>query len=262
MALEENPDTGKMRQMIVIDQVLRAREYLSLRPVGGGRKVLVVDGAHLMNVNAANAFLKTLEEPPAHTHIVLVTSRPGMLIETIISRTRAIGFQPLPDAVVQKALVEQKGMKASDAELVAKVSMGRLGQALDTDPKQIRKDRKRFLDTLDKVDEGGYADIIGLAERVAKDIDKLRSFVVQGRLFFRDIQVVWMSGDYQYAYYGDAPDDIARWSERFGPDGAEAAMRLIENAAFALDKTYNNRMAAEELFLGIKEDALGRAARV
>jgi len=262
MELQENPDTGKMRQEIVISQVHEAREYLSLKPVGDGSKVLVVDGAHLMNVSASNAFLKTLEEPPELTHIVLVTSRPGMLLETIVSRTRAIGFQPLPDGVVMSALMEMRGMDESDAGLVSKLSMGRLGTALEADPKQIRKDRKRFLDTLEKVAGDGWSALLNQAEKVAKDTDRFRSFIEMGRLFFRDLAVVWMSGDYGVTYNSDIPDVLSEWNERIGPDGSRTAVDLLERAAYSLDRPHNNRMAAEELFTGIREDAFGMAARV
>jgi len=262
MQLMENPDTGKMRQEIVISQVQEARGYLSLKPVGDGSKVLIVDGAHLMNVSAANAFLKTLEEPPERTHIVLITSKPGMLLETIISRTRAIGFQPLSDETVKSALVEMRGMKEDDAGLVARMSMGRLGTALEADPKQLRKDRKQFLDTLGKVTQEGYAALLAQAEKVAKDTERFRSFIYQGTMFFRDITVVWMSGDYGLAYNSDIQDELAGWSKRVGPDGSGTAVRLLERAAYSLEKTYNNRMAAEELFIGIREDAFGTAARV
>ncbi len=115
VGLEPNPDTGKMRQEIVIDQVQSAQDFLSLKSVGEGRKVLIVDGAHLMNASTSNAFLKTLEEPPDNSHIILITSRPRFLLPTILSRCRAIAFQPPSEGLVARILMEKKGLPEEDA---------------------------------------------------------------------------------------------------------------------------------------------------
>ncbi len=107
LPLEVNQDTGKMRQEIVIKQVRAAQDFLSLKAVGEGRKVLIVDGAHLLNEESANAFLKTLEEPPDNSHVVLITSRASSLLPTILSRCRSVSFQPLKEELVAGLLMEK-----------------------------------------------------------------------------------------------------------------------------------------------------------
>ena len=68
-----------------------------------------------MNEEAMNAFLKTLEEPPAESHIVLVTSRPDSLLPTVLSRCRAVGFSCLSEEAVARLLMEKKGLPHEDA---------------------------------------------------------------------------------------------------------------------------------------------------
>ncbi|HWK33029.1 MAG TPA: DNA polymerase III subunit delta', partial [Hyphomicrobium sp.] len=80
---------------IPVDEVRRLRSFLSHRAAGDGWRVVIVDEANELNVNAANALLKSLEEPPERTVFLLVSSAPGQLVPTIRSRCRALALSPL-----------------------------------------------------------------------------------------------------------------------------------------------------------------------
>ena len=90
---------------IPIDEVRRLRDFLSHRS-GGGWRVVIVDTADELNVNAANAILKSLEEPPQNTVFLLISSEPGRLLPTIRSRCRRLDLQPLPDHALKAAVVQ------------------------------------------------------------------------------------------------------------------------------------------------------------
>lgn len=76
--------------VIKVDEIRAIAEFATGTAQGGGRKVAVIEQAHLMNLNAANALLKTLEEPPAGTHLLLTSSQPGGLLATIVSRCQSL----------------------------------------------------------------------------------------------------------------------------------------------------------------------------
>jgi len=80
---------------------------LGLKPARGGRKVAVVDDADDMNDEAANAFLKTLEEPPAGSVLILIGTSTEAQLDTILSRCRVVRFDPLPEAELAAVLLEQ-----------------------------------------------------------------------------------------------------------------------------------------------------------
>ncbi len=133
MTLErtENPDSGKMRN-VVVDDVRKAGRFLGLTPGEGGWRVLVVDNADEMNINAANALLKMLEEPPERVLILLVCHAPGRLLATVRSRCCRLSLHPLAeDAVV--GLIENylPDLAHEDALALARLGEGSIGHALE-----------------------------------------------------------------------------------------------------------------------------------
>ncbi len=143
---ETHPDIATMlpeNDEIKIEAVRQAGEMLSLRPYEGRKKVLIIDDADFMNINAANAFLKTLEEPPQDSIIVLVTSSPDRLPETIRSRCMHVRFRPLSSEAFRQVVAS----KAPGKELgpFAGLISGRPGIGISTD---LAKEKKWFIDIL------------------------------------------------------------------------------------------------------------------
>lgn len=120
---------------------------LLARTSGGGWRVAVVDDAHKMTTEAQNAFLKTLEEPPPATLLVLVTSDPSALLTTIRSRCARIVFDALPPSTVEDFLVETQDIPRHEARTLATLSAGCPGRALALRGSDV-EERRRFAETL------------------------------------------------------------------------------------------------------------------
>jgi DNA polymerase-3 subunit delta' len=103
--------------------------FLRLKPVEGGMRVATVPDAERMRAEAANAFLKTLEEPPGQTLILLTVSARDRLPATIVSRCRRLGVKPLDAAVIAAELVKRRGLAEADAAALAVAAEGSLGLA-------------------------------------------------------------------------------------------------------------------------------------
>jgi DNA polymerase-3 subunit delta' len=111
------------------------QQLASVRPAMGRRKVFVVGDAELMvpqeaSQEAANAFLKLLEEPPTETTVILTSPQPGALLPTIRSRVLPIRVTPIPEEAVRDYLVEEVGTKEPEAARIARISNGAIGRAL------------------------------------------------------------------------------------------------------------------------------------
>ena len=114
-----------------IQAIRRLIEEVNLAPFASGKKVFIIDDAERMLPTSANALLKTLEEPPKNTLIILVTSAPERLLGTIVSRSQAVRFCPLSAAEVVSVLVDKQKIAQERAELVASSCHGSLAKALE-----------------------------------------------------------------------------------------------------------------------------------
>ena len=170
-------------QDISIDQIrtlVHARSAFA--PHEGRAKVYIVRRADELSVSAANSLLKTLEEPGARTHFILLTSQPEALLPTILSRTQKVRFAPLPDDVVTRLLVEA-GVEPQRAEAVTRLAGGsvEVGQML-ADPEESEGRDAFVARALDAIGSGapgreGIEAILALAETAKKEKDRLPAYV-------------------------------------------------------------------------------------
>ncbi len=127
-----------MENEIQISQIRDLNWKLSLRSFSGGKKAVIINRAHLMNQEAQNCFLKTLEEPKGNTVIILVSEYPSQILPTIRSRIQKIKFFPVAKTEIENylktsfdAAQDKKKNQEKEIELLANLAMGRLGVAID-----------------------------------------------------------------------------------------------------------------------------------
>ncbi len=118
-------------QTIKADQVRQLQRELVYRPYEGKRRVSILTAADRMAPDIPNTLLKTLEEPPLHTVIILLANNSRLILPTILSRCQPIRFNPLPILLVSKWLMEGKGFDEAESHLLASLSEGSPGKALE-----------------------------------------------------------------------------------------------------------------------------------
>ena len=157
MVLEKIGEDGKPRKLIPVDEARKLTDFFSKSPASAPHRVAIIDAADDLNVNAANAVLKTLEEPPPRGVILLVSHAPGGLLPTIKSRCRRLGFQPLSEDAVTAFVEARTTANAEDAIRLARMSKGAPGKALAlalAGAVAVDNAAKEILQTLPSVDEG------------------------------------------------------------------------------------------------------------
>jgi DNA polymerase-3 subunit delta' len=162
------PDEAARQKELKIATVREWQRDISLRPYEGRRRVLILHDAERLSEEAANAMLKTLEEPPPYATLVLVANSVDLL-PTIVSRCRVLRLRPLPRRQVAAAL-EERGVTAEDAALLAAWSGGRVGWALrmlETPDEIAHRDEQ--VATLLALHDGGRAAGMRWAEQRAKE---------------------------------------------------------------------------------------------
>lgn len=127
--LERVGEDGKMRKVIPVDEARGLSEFFSKSPASAPHRVAIVDAVDDLNVNAANAILKTLEEPPPHGVLLMVSHSPGRLLPTIRSRCRRLPFHPLPLEEAATFVREREDLSVEDALRLARMAGGAPGRA-------------------------------------------------------------------------------------------------------------------------------------
>lgn len=127
--LERLGEDGKVRKVIPVDEARGLSEFFSKSPASAPHRVAIVDAADDLNINAANALLKTLEEPPPRGILLLVCHSPGRLIATIRSRCRRLAFQPFSLEDAAHFVREREDVSEEAALRVAKMAVGAPGRA-------------------------------------------------------------------------------------------------------------------------------------
>jgi DNA polymerase-3 subunit delta' len=129
------------------EEIAEVNLHAAYRPYEAQAKVYLFTEAESFNNEAANAFLKTLEEPPAHVHFLLITDRPEQVQPTVVSRCQSVTFSPVPTPALTADLVRRSGLSEPEAMLLARVAGGNLSYARDLAASDsARKERLRLLD--------------------------------------------------------------------------------------------------------------------
>jgi DNA polymerase-3 subunit delta' len=138
------------RQQIVVEQVRRIVQIVGLAPRHGARRVFLIDPADKMNAESQNALLKTLEEPPARAALLLIASRPQVLVATVRSRCFSLGFAALRAQSLARLLAD-RGFDEREALERAALAEGRPGRALELDVADLRARRESLLGGLERL---------------------------------------------------------------------------------------------------------------
>jgi DNA polymerase-3 subunit delta' len=134
------------KNKISVDDIRQASQVLYIQPLEAPFKVLIIRDADTMNPQAQNALLKTLEEPPGNSKIILTSAKPRAFLLTILSRCQRLDFLPVPTEAIQKMLLSQLDLDEATAHLIAALSQGSPARALNTDPDETVAHRDRVAD--------------------------------------------------------------------------------------------------------------------
>ncbi len=135
-------------QFIRIASIRQMQERTKCKPLEAKRRAFIIDDADKMNEESANALLKMLEEPSTVNILILITARPYSMPQTIISRCQHMRFNPLNSETVAKYLVSEKGMDSENALLLASLSGGSIGNAIELNKEDIIAYRTELLNLL------------------------------------------------------------------------------------------------------------------
>ena len=248
----EPSDEGPAHKAISVAQVREVERAVALNPFEGRTRVVIFDPADAMNGEAQNAFLKTLEEPPPHVVFVLVTARHERLLPTIRSRCRRLEFRLLPVTAVEEAL-RSAGVEAEKARLLARVSRGAIGWALEAaqDPSLLER-RREMLRVASSLAGMSIAERMALAERLALDFRRDREGVLAQlslwQSWWRDVLRAQSGAEDGVANVDMAPE-LRQDASRYHVREVAAFVRALGATQRHLEENVQPRLALEALLL-------------
>ena len=242
---EKTIKVGHVRQDI--------ERLIHLAPYENPYKVFIIDDAQRMNFNAQNAFLKTLEEPPPNSVIILITTLADLLMPTIRSRCQSVVFQPLETKEVVRFLEKEKP-GGNDPELVSRISGGSISRALNTDEEYLRK-RTEYIGCVMAVDGKKPLTLFDSVEKIQKDIkgkgpEELKTVFDILSTWLRDSVVIKTSGKKEEIVNTDLLEQLSEYSKkRDMPELLGKFAALEETMARISENNVNVEVSLENLLL-------------
>ncbi len=234
-----------------VEQVRQLQERLSLRGLESPRKVVLVLSADAMNPAAQNAFLKTLEEPPADTTLVLVTAAPDRLLPTLRSRCVRYPFAPLPRALVAAHLKAARGLDGAQADALAALADGSLERALALEPEQLER-RRATIRAFEAVTGSDFRTALRFAEVAGASREEAEEALGVLTMWVRDVAVAPFA---EAALFHPELRSLATTAaSRLDEDQLHLRFRLLDEALVAISKrNASPRLQLERLALEMVE---------
>ncbi|WP_455388673.1 DNA polymerase III subunit delta' [Petrachloros mirabilis] len=251
------PDSELATPQIKIEQVREIEQQIMYRPLVGERKICLIDEADRMTIGAANALLKTLEEPPDHSLFLLITSRPAALPATIRSRCQSLRFATPARTQVEAALILKREIPPADARLLTIISEGRIGEALVADVKETRARLQELLDLVRPQSLQSITSILSAAEAIAK-ADRAPEILSWLARWIRDLVFLQVGGDRDQLLYVDDLSTLETYTREAETDALLGLLHDIEKTEQQATRHFNLHMALENILLRLR-DALALA---
>lgn len=230
-----------------------AREFskeVRYRPYEGRQRFFLIDDSEKLREEAANALLKTLEEPPETSTIILLTAQPDALLTTVRSRSQQLTFAPL-SLVEMEAFVEAQGRPRSEAALLARLSEGSIGRLAAIDLADYRRERRELLELAELfAGQGSRHRLIKAAEYFAKQQEK---DVFERKLVFllkivRDLLLLNEGLDREKIMNVDEAERLQSLAERIGWRRLNLWVEGLNEVRLNLAVNINKQVAMDGLF--------------
>lgn len=228
-------------------------DTIMIRPYSSYYKIYIVDEAEKMTVQAQNALLKTMEEPPAYAVIILITTNQEAFLPTILSRCIQLKLKPLKDFTVKSYLTEHLRVPEKEAEICAAFARGNLGKAIHLASSEDFKEL--YQKVMNMIKNIGTMDIVMLLDCI-REI-KEQNFEISEvldlmQLWFRDVLMYKVTKDMNLLIFKDEYKTINEMGQKYDYAGLEQILKAIDTARARLDANVNMELAMELLLLTVK----------
>lgn len=247
---DSHPDIFSVKadgQFIRIDSIREIQEQMKCKPLEAKQRIFIIDEADKMNDQAANALLKILEEPSLSNILILITSRPYSMPPTIISRCQHVRFNPLRFDTVAKFLVDRMDMDNQKALLLASLSGGSVGRAMELNNDDIVTYRAELLELLSITRREDPFSLINFASFLGQGKKEIKEGLNVLNTFFRDVLIYKETGKDDMLINRDNASFISNHASRLSGEQIIRNIVLVERTGNTLELNVNKSLTLETM---------------
>ena len=249
-------------QNIKIEQIRELNRELSFKPVTGRYRVTIIHQAEMLTEEAANSFLKTLEEPPQGNILILKVVEPLDLLSTIVSRCQKIPFRPLPVGLIEEWLTKEMGIDEEKASLIARISEGSLGRAIDICDSDFLEERQDCLLKIINLPSLTKEQALEMAMEYTGRSKRMRQETAQSdpglfelmgiwKTWYRDLILMKVNGPMSLLINIDFSRKLKNVSKRVNVDDLVKGFLLVDQAQRDLMRNPNIGLMMEDTLLNL-----------
>ena len=228
---------------------------IQVKPYNGKYKIYIVPDADMMTVQAQNALLKTIEEPPAYAVILLLTTNQDAFLPTILSRCVQLKLKPLRDSVVKEYLIQSLKVEEAQAEIYAAFARGNLGKAIHlADSEDFKIMYEEILHLLKHLKDMDISELLNYIRKLKDDNLDLHDCLDFMQMWYRDILMYKTTKDINLLIFKDEFSTVKQVAALSGYEGLERILAAIDKARVRLDANVNMELVMELMLLTMKEN--------
>ena len=246
--------TNRLLIPTLIEEIRKLQNQAKYRPFEGEKRIFIIEDAERMNIPAANALLKTLEEPGPSNVLILTTSRPYLLPPTITSRCQKIRFSPLRKDVIVAFMRERFALDEELSLTLASSSEGSIGRVLEMRDESYIALKRELIEKITSTDiERNPMQLLLLIREMGGDRDAILGRMDILKSWYRDVLVFKEMRDRANLIHPDCADATKRFSERMEGPNILKSIKTIERAYSAIEKNANKQLTLESMMFKLAE---------
>lgn len=228
---------------------------IEVKPYSSPRKIYIIDEADKLTVQAQNALLKTIEEPPAYAVVILLTSNSDALLPTILSRCVQLNIKPVQDKVLKRYLMERLKVPDYKADLSVAFARGNVGKAVAlASSENFDMIKKDAVDMLRYLEDMEIHEVVEWVKKIADYKLEINDFLDILTVWFRDVLLFKATNDVNMLIFKDEIQEIKKKAAKSSYSGLEEIIGAIEKAKVRLNANVNFDLTIELMLLAIKEN--------
>lgn len=249
--------THEKPNVISVDNIRQqVNKDIGIKPYRGDYKIYIIDEAEKMNVQAQNALLKTLEEPPEYAVILLLATRAEAMLPTILSRCVVLNIKPVPDDYIKRYLMQKVQIPDYRAAVCASFARGNVGRAVELASNEVFDHMKSsVLGLLRHVSEMEINQIASEIKKVSEEKFDTNDYLDLCFIWYRDVLLYKACGDSGNVcpiIFKDQLSDIADAAKIYSYEAIEKIIHSIDIARSRIAANVNFELTMELMFLDMK----------